>query len=103
MNIMPSTTNAMNTVPYIWEQGLLSNQSPPAYVEYDNDTPRPQEDTVRVSGAVSANLQEARLLSDEEAETVLEDTIGILGSDSGAALNVHEGLDAARVAALLAF
>ncbi len=97
MNINTSTTNGMPAVPPLWEQ------TPATYVENSMENPQPQEDTVRVSGSVNGNLQEARLLDDEEAEVVFEETISMLGGDRNEALNVHSGLDAARVAALLAF
>lgn len=41
------------------------------------------------------------LLTDEEAESVLADTISMIGSDSAAALSVHSGLSENRVFALL--
>lgn len=47
------------------------------------------------------DIHSPELLTDEEAEIVLSDTIGMIGADSAAALSVHSGLSANRVFALL--
>ncbi len=63
-----------------------------------------QESTISKSDSVSISNfpQNATLLSDEEAETVLQETVDNIKSDSYSAMFVHSGLDASRVAALLA-
>lgn len=47
------------------------------------------------------DIHSPELLSDEEAENVLNDTISMIGADSAAALSVHSGLSRSRVYALL--
>ena len=42
-----------------------------------------------------------QLLADDEVEDVLNETIGMITSDSAAALSVHSGLTESRVFALL--
>lgn len=41
------------------------------------------------------------LIPDDEVDNVLNETIGMIGSDSAAALSVHSGLSESRVFALL--
>lgn len=54
---------------------------------------KPQGDVVDIRGQ--------QLLADDEVEGVLNDTIGMIASDSAAALSVHSGLSESRVFALL--
>lgn len=49
----------------------------------------------------TVDVHAPELLSDEEAEQVLNDTIAMIGQDSAAALSVHSGLTQSRVFALL--
>ncbi len=79
----------LNTMPTTWEQS-------PRQVSQDNAIQ--QQDSVRVSNFP----QNATLLSDAEAETVLQETVHSITSDPYAAMHVHSGLDASRVAALIA-
>ncbi len=59
-----------------------------------------QGDSVHMSNNV--NTQEPTLLLDEEVDAVMEETTYLITQDPYAALHAHEGLDASRVAALLA-
>lgn len=47
------------------------------------------------------DIQHANILSDEEAEVVFQDTLGMIASDAATALGVHSGLSENRVFALL--
>ncbi len=47
------------------------------------------------------DIHAPELLADEDVEGVLNDTIGMIGSDGAAALSVHSGLTQSRVFALL--
>ncbi len=51
---------------------------------------------------VSTSGHTPTLLEDHEVEAILQDTLETIGNDPYAALHVHSGLDASRVAALLA-
>lgn len=42
-----------------------------------------------------------QLLADEDVDSILNDTISMIGNDSAAALSVHSGLTQSRVFALL--
>lgn len=61
--------------------------------EKDTATVEPRGDFV--------DIRHANILSDEEAETVFQDTIAMIGSDAANALSVHSGLTESRVFALL--
>lgn len=47
------------------------------------------------------DIQHTNILSDEEAEVVFQDTLGMIGADAANALSVHSGLTESRVFALL--
>ncbi len=49
-----------------------------------------------------AASMEPTLIADEDVDSVLEQTTQMISDDPYAALHVHSGLDASRVAALLA-
>ncbi len=59
-------------------------------------------DSVHVSSGAPAYAHEPILLQDEDVDGVMQDTTYLITEDPYAALHVHEGLDASRVAALLA-
>ncbi len=59
-------------------------------------------DSVHVSSGAPAYAHEPTLLQDEDVDGVMQDTMHLITEDPYAALHVHEGLDASRVAALLA-
>lgn len=58
------------------------------------------EGVIRQTGDI-VDVHAPELLTDEEAEAVLNETIGMITSDSAAALSVHSGLSESRVFALL--
>lgn len=47
------------------------------------------------------NLSSPYMLSDDEVDSVLNETLGMIAQDSLAALSVHSGLNQGRVHALL--
>ena len=58
--------------------------------------------TVQQEGDVVSVRPAARLLEDDEWEGVLADSVSMIGANPMEAMQAHSGLDAARVAALLA-
>lgn len=66
--------------------------------------PMPEKDASVSSTASSQDVVDIRsmnLLSDDEVDGVLSDTISMISQDSVGALSVHGGLSASRVASLL--
>lgn len=65
----------------------------------------PFENSNEVTRAVSSrdivDVNELPDMSDEEVESLLQDTLRMIGDDSVNALSVHSGLDPNRVFALL--
>ena len=49
----------------------------------------------------TVNLKGVQLLSDEEVETVFNDTVNMIGNDASEAMAVHGALSESRVFALL--
>lgn len=66
--------------------------------------PLPEKDAV-ISAAVPSqdrvDISPMNLLRDDEVESVFGSTLGMISQDSVAALSVHGGLNAGRVALLL--
>ncbi len=58
-----------------------------------------QNDSVVVSSTAYA---EPTLIADEDVDAVMDETLSMIADDPYAALHAHSGLDASRVAALLA-
>lgn len=58
------------------------------------------ESQVKGTGDIN-DVRAPELLTDEEAEAVLNETVNMIGSDRAAALSVHSGLSESRVFALL--
>lgn len=57
-------------------------------------------DNINYSGDI-VDIRAPELLSDEEAETVYNDTLNMIASDHAQALSAHSGLSENRVFALL--
>ncbi len=91
MEVTSSNANGLSGIAVLWEQNQRQTQAT------QEDTIK-QEDSVRVSHFP----QNATLLSDAESEVVLQETMDSIKSDPYEAMFVHSGLDASRVAALLA-
>ncbi len=91
MEITGSNASNVSAMATLWEQG--HRQAP-----VSQDSTIKQEDSVRISSFP----QSATLLSDDEVDTVLQDTMNSITSEPHEAMFVHSGLDASRVAALLA-
>lgn len=53
-----------------------------------------------VAGDIN-DVRQPQILSDEEAENVFQDTLGMIAKDAANALGVHSGLSESRVFALL--
>lgn len=49
----------------------------------------------------TVDIRGQQLLTDEEAQSVLKETINMIGADRAGALSVHSGLSESRVFALL--
>ncbi len=93
MDINTNNTNAVSSFRILWEQG--ANQSQTAQNQTSSTI---SEDSVRISNFP----QDATLLSDDEATSVLNETVDTIKNDPHTAMFAHSGLDASRVAALLA-
>ncbi len=78
----------------LWDQISSQNLNPPSA----SSSTAMQEDSVSISNF----SQRAMVLKDEEVEAVLQETVNSITNDPYSALHVHSGLDASRVAALLA-
>lgn len=89
MNISLNTENTLSPLLSAWERTAASSDATGLSARGD------------VVDLMSQNRQ-ARLLDDAEVEGTLASTLGMIGADPYSALSVHGGLDAARVAALLA-
>ncbi len=61
-----------------------------------------QGDSVHMSNAAPVSGYEPTLLEDDEVDGVMQETMYLITEDPYAALHAHDGLDASRVAALLA-
>ncbi len=83
-------------------QGLVSSSMWEAGISKGREMESTELSATTDQVNLSASAQNPTLLEDHEVEGVLEDTMGMIGDDPYAALHVHGGLDAARVAALLA-
>lgn len=74
----------------------IRSTTPFAFQNFDKDNAAVK----RQEGDI-VDVKQPELLSDEEAEVVLNDTISMIGSDAASALSVHSGLSENRVFALL--
>ncbi len=91
MEISGNNIGNLSNIAALWEKG--HRQTP-----LGQDEAIKQEDSVRISNFP----QSATLLSDEEADVVLQETTDSIQNDPYNAMLAHSGLDASRVAALLA-
>ncbi len=95
-----NTTNILNNTSATQWETIKPVQTEPRQLQSAPPAEAPvQSDSVNVN--TIGNVQPT-LLADEDVEAVMEETLSMIAEDPYAALHVHSGLDAARVAALLA-
>ena len=93
MNISLNSNNSLSPLLSAWERNQPSSSAAAA-------TAAPETgDMVHVR---PQPRPEARLLDDSEVDAVLQSTVDMIGGDIFGAMSAHSGLDAGRVAALLA-
>ena len=93
MNISLATNNTMSPLVSSWERSFSASQPVAQDAAMINND---------ASGDMVSVRPQARLLEDSEVEGVLDSTLSMISNDIFGALGVHSGLDASRVAALLA-
>ncbi len=86
-------SNSLSASTTTWE--VISNQN---NITSTQQAAQGREDSVQVNN----NVHRATLLKDEDVDSVLNATTDSIASDPYSAMYAHSGLDAARVAALLA-
>ncbi len=95
MNTISNISGSINTMQ--WET-VKNAQAEPRQTQLAQEYDVPA-DSVQVN---ANSYTEPTLLADEDVEAVMEQTMSMITEDPYAALHVHSGLDASRVAALLA-
>ncbi len=95
MNTISNITGNMNTMQ--WEP-ILPAQTEPRQTQSAHSQDLPT-DSVHVNAMTHV---EPALIADEDLDAVMQETTSMITADPYAALHVHSGLDASRVAALLA-
>ncbi len=95
MNTISNITGNINTMQ--WETVM------PAHTETRQPQSAHSQDLPADSVHVNATpYVEPALIADEDVDAVMQETMSMISADPYAALHVHSGLDASRVAALLA-
>ncbi len=96
MSNITNVSGGMNVIH--WDNTKNSGEASNAASLSAQNAPTEVVDSVHMR---TANM-EPMLIADEDVESVLQETTQMISDDPYAALHVHSGLDAARVAALLA-
>ncbi len=95
MNTISNITTNLSSMQ--WDTVNMASAEPrQTQSEHMQDLPA---DSVQVN---AAHYVEPTLIADEDVEGVLNETVAMIAEDPYSALHVHSGLDASRVAALLA-
>ncbi len=97
----------MNTISTVFgsNSGIQWETTKPASVEPRQTQPADAHDASVQGDSVHVNASgtaQPTLIADEDVASVMEETVSMIAEDPYAAMHAHSGLDASRIAALLA-